>query len=104
MTKSDLIFIIKNNLRPRKGLIDVVKTYKTHGFTPAFLKLIFLIGERLKTNPGKFIISRQAIYLYEDSKHLTHLERILVRRMNNSRNNFKESSLTNGNILKVEEI
>lgn len=104
MGKLNLKTIIKNNFRSRKGLINVIKTYKTRGLVEAFSALVFLILDRLKVNPGKFIISRQAIYLYEGSKHLTHLEKMLINNKTTYPIYFKKSSSKKENLLQLEEI
>lgn len=104
MEKLILTTIIKNNFRSRKGLISVIKTYKTRGSVEALSEILLLTLERLKVNPGKFFISRQAIYLYKESKHLTRLEKMLINRNTNNHNNFRKSRLQKEKLLQVEEI
>lgn len=100
---NDLSLIIKKKLKKRKGLLNVIKTYKTQGFPEALIELTFLTMERLKINSGEFIVSRQAICLYGESKHLNSFEKLLIHKKN-SKNSFKKDKLTKNYILQVEEI
>ena len=104
MSILQLTLALKNSLRKRKGLYSILRTYRSRGMTAAFIGLIFLIISRLKIDPIKFIISRNAIFLYKDSKHLTLFEKIILSKKNQNKNNSWKLNIRQTNILEAEEI